>query len=109
MSGHPGALLSGWAEGASACVRLPGERPGEGGLAGLIGPELVAAAADLAVRVWQLLGDDVIEWAAGDGKVWLLQSRCSGGTAECPAAGRSAAERATAERVTAGPVPAAGT
>ena len=61
-------------------------------------PGDIIAAADLAVRVWQLLGDDVIEWAAGDGKVWLLQSRCSGGTAECPAAGRSISSRRFAVR-----------
>jgi phosphohistidine swiveling domain-containing protein len=87
--GHPGALLSGWAEGASArvpllaCPRgtgwLPG-RAGEDGLARLIGPELVAAVATLAGRAWRLLGDDVIEWAATDGGVWLLQSRRSAAT-----------------------------
>jgi hypothetical protein len=100
VPGHPGPLLSGWAEGASACVRLPvssrgagrlppqrgrwpfsqrGVRlrgqPGEGGLAGQIGPETVTAVAVLTGRVWLLLGDDAIEWAADGGGVWLLQSR----------------------------------
>jgi phosphoenolpyruvate synthase/pyruvate phosphate dikinase len=120
--GHPGPLLSGWAEGASACVRLPvgsqkagplpprhegwpfppgegwrfpplGERPsprrgtgpqakpGDDGLAGLIGQAMVAAVAALAGRAWRLLGDDVIEWAADDNGIWLLQSRCSGSAA----------------------------
>jgi phosphohistidine swiveling domain-containing protein len=110
--GHPGALLSGWAEGASARVRVPGggaegvparardpggppgagRRPGqdtvrpsscrdEEGLAGLVGPEMVAAVAALAGRAWRLLGDDVIEWAADDGGIWLLQSRRSGAAA----------------------------
>jgi hypothetical protein len=87
--GHPGALLSGWAEGASArlpllaCPRGTGWLPGradEDGLARLIGPELVAAVATLAGRAWRLLGDDVIEWAATDGGVWLLQSRRSAAT-----------------------------
>jgi hypothetical protein len=77
--GHPGALLSGWAEGASALVRLPAARPSAGpppgGLAALVGPATVAAVADLAGRVRRLLGDDVIEWAAGEGGVWLLQSQ----------------------------------
>jgi phosphoenolpyruvate synthase/pyruvate phosphate dikinase len=84
--GHPGALLSGWAEGASARVPLPagprgdGWQPGEDGLAGLIGPAMVAAVAALAGRAWRLLGDDVIEWAATDGGIWLLQSGRSGVT-----------------------------
>jgi phosphohistidine swiveling domain-containing protein len=63
VRGHPGALLSGWAEGAR-----------DGGLAGLIGAEIVAQAAALADRVHAELGDDVIEWAACEGTVWLLQS-----------------------------------
>jgi phosphoenolpyruvate synthase/pyruvate phosphate dikinase len=64
VRGHPGPLLSGWAEG----VR-------DGDLAGLIGPETVADVVDLARRVYGELGDDVIEWAACEGKVWLLQSQ----------------------------------
>jgi hypothetical protein len=92
VAGHPGALLSGWAEGASARVPLaaaaagPGPTPGgprppvEGELAELVGSAAVAAVADLAVRVWRRLGDDVIEWAAAGGRVWLLQSRCSAAT-----------------------------
>jgi phosphohistidine swiveling domain-containing protein len=93
VPGHPGALLSGWAEGASARVRLaappsgsspkPGDPgpPAEGELAELVGPATVAAAADLAARAWRLLGDDVIEWTAADGRAWLLQSRRSSATA----------------------------
>jgi phosphoenolpyruvate synthase/pyruvate phosphate dikinase len=117
--GHPGPLLSGWAEGASAYVRLPassqragrlslqregwpfpqgeglgfpplGERasprrgtgppprPGDDGLAELVGQAMVAAVAALADRAWRLLGDDVIEWAADDKGIWLLQSQRSG-------------------------------
>jgi phosphohistidine swiveling domain-containing protein len=68
--GHPGALLSGWAEGASGRE-----------LAELAGPATMAAVADLAARAWRLLGDDMIEWAAVDGGVWLLQSGRSGATA----------------------------
>jgi phosphohistidine swiveling domain-containing protein len=99
VSGHPGALLSGWAEGASARVRRPAAprsarpvpgaparsvhpdapgQPGEGGLAALIGPAIVVAVADLAERAWLLLSDEVIEWAADDGGIWLLQSLRSG-------------------------------
>ena len=69
VPGHPGALLSGWAEGASGRE-----------LAELVGPATVTAVADLAARAWRLLGDDVIEWAAADGGVWLLQSGRSGAT-----------------------------
>jgi phosphohistidine swiveling domain-containing protein len=64
VRGHPGPLLSGWAEGAQ-----------DGDLAGLIGPGVVADVAGLAARVYDELGDDVIEWAACEGKVWLLQSQ----------------------------------
>jgi hypothetical protein len=95
--GHPGPLLSGWAEGTSGRVRLPAAQrsagpapdrpawsgePGEGGLAALVGPAAVAAVADLAGRVWRLLGDDVIEWAAGEGRVWLLQSQRASAAAD---------------------------
>ena len=56
VRGHPGALLSGWAE----------PEP--------LDAEVVAEVRALADRVHDVLGDDVIEWAACDGKVWLLQS-----------------------------------
>jgi phosphohistidine swiveling domain-containing protein len=133
--GHPGPLLSGWAEGTSACVRLPassqradrlspqregcpfppGEgwsfpplggrtsprrgtgrpaRPGDDGLGGLIGQPMVAAVAALAGRAWRLLGDDVIEWAADDSGIWLLQSQRSGRAAhEATAEPRAAVGR----------------
>jgi phosphohistidine swiveling domain-containing protein len=74
--GHPGPLLSGWAEGTSAYVRRPAQ-PGDDGLGGLIGQAMVAAVAALAGRAWRLLGDDVIEWAADDSGIWLLQSQRS--------------------------------
>jgi len=59
IRGHPGALLAGWAE------------------AEPLGAEVAADAADLARRVQAALGDDLIEWAACDGQVWLLQSQRS--------------------------------
>ena len=117
VRGHPGALLSGWAEGASARVPLAGTmaaasvpaawpplagpaagepvrsgqlggpgQPGADGLTGLLGPALVTAVAALAGCAWRLLGDDVIEWAAGDGGIWLLQSQRSGAAARETAA-----------------------
>jgi phosphoenolpyruvate synthase/pyruvate phosphate dikinase len=63
VRGHPGGLLAGWVEGAR-----------DEGLSDLIGAEIVADVAGLARRVYGELGDDVIEWAACDGRVWLLQS-----------------------------------
>jgi len=67
IRGHPGALLSGWAEGAR-----------DGALAELVGSRTVVDVAELAGRVYADLGDDVIEWAGCGGKVWLLQSLRSG-------------------------------
>lgn len=86
VRGHPAALLSGWAEGASAEVALsPGSgrptaaravpaRHGQARLTQLLGDELVEAVACLAGWVWLVLGDDVIEWAADGAGVWLFQS-----------------------------------
>jgi phosphoenolpyruvate synthase/pyruvate phosphate dikinase len=91
--GHLGALLSGWADGASGRE-----------LAELVGPATVAAVADLAARAWRLLGDDVIEWAAADGGVWLLQSGRSGATAVLPGAGQAGAGPATASCAAAEPL-----
>jgi phosphoenolpyruvate synthase/pyruvate phosphate dikinase len=91
VEGHPGPLLTGWADGASAVVSLPaaagrrgldqtsdgGSVPAdaEGPLLDLIGRDLVIAVARLAEGVGRLLGDSVIEWAVWAGKVWLLQCR----------------------------------
>ena len=95
VRGHPGALLAGWADGESARVRLPAgppSRPGEPGTGGgdgltaLLGEQTVTAVARLAGQVWQELGDDVIEWAAGDGGIWLLQSLRSAPAAQRPPA-----------------------
>jgi phosphohistidine swiveling domain-containing protein len=73
--GHPGPLLSGWAEGVAARVRDGGPGPvADESLADLIGHRTVADVAGLARRVHAELGDDVIEWAACAGQVWLLQS-----------------------------------
>jgi pyruvate phosphate dikinase-like enzyme/PEP-utilizing family enzyme len=83
--GHPGALLAGWAEGASARVRLadptaPGwpEPAAEGPLTQLLGAGLVAAVARLAAGVYWALGDTSIEWASDNGTVWLLQTAPAG-------------------------------
>jgi phosphoenolpyruvate synthase/pyruvate phosphate dikinase len=54
--GHPGALLAGWAE------------------AEALDAGVVANVEALAGRVYAELGDELIEWAACDGEVWLLQA-----------------------------------
>ncbi len=56
VRGHPGPLLSGWADGEP------------------LGAAVVAEVTVLAGRVHAELGDDVVEWAASGGRVWLLQS-----------------------------------
>ncbi len=87
VAGHPGALLSGWADGAVAQVRMPSPaatRPAaelpqtDGPLAGLLGRDLVTQVARLAEEVYRTLGDTSIEWAVSNGTVWLLQSLPAG-------------------------------
>jgi pyruvate,water dikinase len=85
VEGHPGPLLSGWADGASARVRVPSgteyppARPvpatAEGPLADRLGGDIVTTVARLAEGIYRILGDATIEWAVTDGKVWLLQSQ----------------------------------
>jgi phosphohistidine swiveling domain-containing protein len=86
IEGHPGPLLAGWADGASARVCLPrateAESHGDGSvspaadgpLLDLLGRDLVISVARLAEGVRRCLGDETIEWAAHDGQLWLLQS-----------------------------------
>jgi phosphohistidine swiveling domain-containing protein len=106
VADHPGPLLSGWADGASARVPLPFSPasppfldtnpfvPPEGGLRDLIGGGTVAAVARLAASCYGELGDDTIEWAACDGETWLLQAQ------------RSAPDGADSPRGGPAPVPA---
>ena len=56
VRGHPGPLLSGWADGEP------------------LGAAVVAEVTVLAGRVHAEFGDDVVEWAASGGRVWLLQA-----------------------------------
>ena len=99
VRGHPGALLSGWAEGAR-----------DGALAELVGSATVADVADLAGRAFAELGDDVIEWARCGGTVWLLQSLRSGtspageAAAPLPVAGTRVPGRPAVPGTAAGPL-----
>ena len=74
VAGHPGALLAGWAEGLTAHQ-----------LTSLLGGELVAAVATLARRAGQLLGSEMVEWAAAGGRIWLLQPVAARPAARGPA------------------------
>ena len=93
VAGHPGALLAGWAE------------------AEALESAVVADVEALAGRVYAELGDDAIEWAACDGRVWLLQSQRrppeNRGSAEVlpmPAGGRRVAGRPAVPGMAAGPL-----
>jgi hypothetical protein len=99
VTGHPGPMLSGWADGASATVTADGTATGP--LATLINPGIIAEVAQVMMNVFSVLGDDTIEWASADGQVWLLQSR----RAPSPAAGAAPAGRGTGRALRA--VPAA--
>jgi hypothetical protein len=105
VRGHPGAMLAGWADGASAWVSVArpsgaidppevvdvrGGADVRGDLPGMIGTAAVLAAADLARAAFKLLGDDAIEWAVAAGQVYLLQSKRSAAAADAAAAPKSA-------------------
>ena len=124
VAGHPAALLSGWAEGASAQVRLRAPAPdqvppdqaapgraavSDGGLTAVVGRDVVVAVASLAARAWRELGDNMIEWAAADGVVWLLQSLRSAPAHEAPAGTPQPAVQAGAAVQSSAAVPAATT
>jgi phosphohistidine swiveling domain-containing protein len=72
--GPAGPLMAGWATGISVAVTTAGrlEPP-------VAGPrwdgEVLRAAASLARRAAGVLGDNLIEWAWADGKLWLVQAR----------------------------------
>jgi phosphoenolpyruvate synthase/pyruvate phosphate dikinase len=105
VEGHPGPLLSGWSDGAPALVTTAcpggGDAPAaEGPLIGLVGRDVVLEVARLAEGVHGLLGDDTIEWAAADGRVWLLQCRHAGSP---PAAGTPQATTAPCGTALPGP------
>jgi phosphohistidine swiveling domain-containing protein len=75
LAGHPGALLAGAADGATARFRGGAVAlTGGNGLVSLIGAEHARAVAELAMGVCRVLGDDLIEWALWQGEIWLLQS-----------------------------------
>jgi hypothetical protein len=81
VRGHPGALMSGWADSAAATVS---DEAADGDLVALTGGDTVLAAARLARATHDALGGGTIEWAAADGEVYLLQSNAAPGSDQPP-------------------------
>jgi hypothetical protein len=73
VRGSPAPLLSGWARGEAAIVDAAGRATGPG--VALAGATVVAEVATLLRNVHTTLGDDLIEWAATDAGVVLLQAK----------------------------------
>lgn len=92
VRGSPAALLSGWVRGDAALVDSAGRATGPG--VALAGTAVVAEVATLARNVRARLGDDLIEWAASDAGVVLLQAKRAARRPTVPAAVREE-ERAT--------------
>jgi len=85
IRGHPGALLTGWAEGATALIGTGGTGGTDThGLVEQIGESTVARVVELALAGYATLGDDVIEWAAAP-EINLLQCGRSTPTPTRPA------------------------
>lgn len=95
VKGSPAPLLAGWSRGETAEVGAGGEVSGRAAVA-LVGEQVIREVAELACRVRQVIGDDLIEWAATDRGLVLLQAK------------RAAAQRSPASIGEAAvPVPAA--
>ncbi|GAB3529977.1 hypothetical protein GCM10027575_71220 [Phytohabitans suffuscus] len=84
VTGHPGALLSGWSTGETVVVAAGSRAPAVP--ARILDGPAVAEVADLALRTADLLGHDSVEWALAGGTVHLLQSSRAATTAPAPAA-----------------------
>jgi phosphoenolpyruvate synthase/pyruvate phosphate dikinase len=72
VTGHPGALLAGAADGDSARVGRGVQSPR--GTSGAMDRATLSDVAGLARTVHELFGDDVIEWASCGGRIFLLQT-----------------------------------
>lgn len=73
VKGPPGPLLGGWARGDTATVDAAGTVTGHAALE-LAGVEVIREVADVASRVLLTIGDDLIEWAATEAGLVLLQA-----------------------------------
>jgi pyruvate, water dikinase len=130
VAGHPGPLLHGYSDGAPAFVTVAASGGGDcgqkrlsqqpfltkiragdaavadGPLLDLVGRHVVLEVARVAADVHRLLGDDAIEWAVADGRVWLLQCRRTGEQRTAAAAhATDAAQSGVAAHTGAGPGP----
>jgi phosphohistidine swiveling domain-containing protein len=77
-AGHPVPPSRARLAQGESCPAAPAHAvTGDAGLAAVIGGDLVTEVARLAGLAHRRLGDDLIEWAAANGKVWLLQSQHS--------------------------------
>jgi hypothetical protein len=74
VRGSPAPLMAGWSRGETAEVDAAGTVTGTAALA-LVGEVVVRQVADLVIRVRQDLGDNLIEWAATDQGLLLLQAK----------------------------------
>lgn len=74
VRGSPAPLLAGWSTGAAAEVSAEGHVSGADALS-VVGAALIGDVAALARRVCDLVGDDLIEWAATDEGVVILQAK----------------------------------
>ena len=75
VKGSPKDLMAGWVPGVRAVLE-EGELRGAEAI-DLVGRDNVMAVADLALRVRQELGNNLIEWAIVDGEPILLQVQIS--------------------------------
>jgi len=86
--GPPGPLLSGWADGIEVELTMDGLRQiGGAPDPELATPERVRAVAALAGAVREAIGDEQLEWAEADGRLWLLQAKPGPPPAEAAAPG----------------------
>ena len=74
VRGAPAALMTGWSRGVSSRVTPDGRVDGDRAFAE-VGPEVLNAVARMVRALQAATGDSVVEWAAVDGAVVLLQCR----------------------------------
>ena len=85
VRGSPAQLMAGWSRGETAEVD-PGGTVTRIVATGMVDEAVVRQAAALARRVYQDLGDNLIEWAAIHQEVVLLQARTAASPAQRPTA-----------------------
>jgi phosphohistidine swiveling domain-containing protein len=72
--GPAGPLMAGWVTGVTATVSASGSIEWRPALAN-VGEPAIRGAAALVRDIAAALGDNLVEWAFADGRIWLLQSR----------------------------------